>query len=138
MDGGADESTPAAALRAPVRIGPEPNETQAELRTDVGRSILSAYGLSPSLFEPTGDGSGQREAFRRMWASVFVPIVRAIASEIADKLDTPGASLELAELRASDAQGQARALSARAGAVKLLIEAGIDRDRALDLAGFGN
>ena len=135
-DGGVDESTPAAALRAPVRIGPEPTETQAELRTDVGRSILSCYGLSPALFEAAGDGSGQREAWRRAWASVFSPIARILAAEIADKLDTPGADLELSELRASDAQGQARALSARAGAVKLLIEAGIDRTRALELAGF--
>ena len=135
-DGGIDESTPASAVRAPSPVGPEPNETQAELRTDVGRSILSCYGLSPALFEAAGDGSGQREAWRRAWASVFSPIARGLAAEIADKLDTPGAELELSELRASDAQGQGRALSMRAVALTRLIEAGIERDRALELAGF--
>ena len=106
-DGGLDESSPASAARAPSPVGPAPNETQAELRTDVGRSILSCYGLSPALFE-SSDGAGQREAWRRAWASVFSPIARGMASEISVKLDTPGVELELAELRASDSQGQSR------------------------------
>ena len=136
-DGGLDESSPASAARAPSPVGPAPNETQAELRTDVGRSILSCYGLSPALFE-SSDGAGQREAWRRAWASVFSPIARGMASEISVKLDTPGVELELAELRASDSQGQSRALASRATAFKILTEAGLERSRALELAGFGD
>ena len=52
-------------VRAPARIGPEPNETQAELRTGTGRSIIAAFGLSPSMFESGSDGTAQRESFRR-------------------------------------------------------------------------
>ena len=133
-----DESDPAASSKPPAAVGPEPDESQVKLRTDTARSILTAYGLSPALFEAAGDGSGQREAWRRAWSSVFLPITHGMAAEIADKLDTPGAELELAELRASDAQGQGRALSMRATALTRLIEAGIERDRALELAGFDN
>ena len=133
-----DESDPAASSKPPAAVGPEPGEGQVTLRTDTARSILSAYGLSPALFEAAGDGSGQREGWRRAWASVFSPIVRAMSSELSVKLDTPGVELELAELRASDSQGQGRALSARAVAVKQLVEAGVDRARALELAGFGD
>ena len=132
------ETDSGTASKTPHTIGPNPGENQIDLRTDASRSILSCYGLSPALFEASGDGSGQREAFRRMWASVFVPIVRGMAAELAVKLDTPGLGLELAELRASDSQGQGRALSARAVAVKQLVEAGVDRARALELAGFGD
>ena len=133
-----DEADPAASSKPPAAVGPEPDAAQIDLRTDVSRSILSAYGLSPSLFEAAGDGSGQREAFRRMWSSVFVPITRCMAAELSEKLDTPGVDLELSELRAADSQGQGRALSARAVAVKQLVEAGVDRARALELAGFDN
>ena len=133
-----DELDPSGSTKQPAAIGPEPDAAQIDLRTDVSRSILSAYGLSPALFEAAGDGSGQREAWRRAWASVFSPIVRGMAAELSEKLDSPGVDLELAELRASDSQGQGRALSARAGAVKLLIEAGVDKARALQLAGFDN
>ena len=132
-----DESDSAASSKQPSAVGPEPDESQVKLRTDTARSILSAYGLSPALFEASGD-SGQREAWRRAWSSVFSPVVRCMAAEIAEKLDTPGADLELSELRASDAQGQGRALAMRATALTRLIEAGIERDRALELAGFDN
>ena len=132
-----NEADPAASIKTPASVGPEPDAAQIDLRTDVSRSILSCYGLSPALFEAAGDGSGQREAWRRAWSSCFLPIVRCMSFEIASKLDTPGADLELSELRASDAQGQGRALSARAVAVKQLVEAGVERvTGACELAGF--
>ena len=127
--------------RPPAAVGPEPDAIlKLRLRTESFKRRFCArgYGLSPSLFEAAGDGSGQREAFRRMWSSVFVPITRCMAAELSEKLDTPGVDLELSELRAADSQGQGRALSARAVAVKQLVEAGVDRARALELAGFDN
>ena len=72
-----------------------------------------------------------------MWSSTLLPCARLIADEISSKLDTPGSSLTLAELKASDAQGRGRALASRSMAVKNLIAAGIAPDRALELAEFG-
>ena len=117
-------------------LGPSPEETQITLRSETARSILSVYGVPPSLYESAGDGSGQREGFRRLWSSTLLPCARLIADEISSKLDTPGSSLTLSELAASDAQGRGRALASRATVVKNLVAVGIEPERALKLAGF--
>ena len=135
-EGSIDETTSRAASQPPHKIGPVPDEQQVALRTETSRAILSAYGLSPALFEAAGDGSGQREAWRRAWASVFLPITRCMASELAEKLDPPGVELALSELRASDSMGQGRAIASRALAVKHLTEAGVTVDVAREVVGI--
>lgn len=119
----------------PARTGPAPPEAFASLRTDVGHAVMSAYGVPPTLFHPTGDGAGQREAWRRFWLGTVAPIGRAVAAELRAKLD-PLAALEFGALRAADEDARSRAIARRAQALGTLIEAGVDRDRALELAGL--
>ena len=72
---------------APQKIGPAPEAAYEELRQHVGQDIAAAFGISPSLFSPAGDGSGQREAWRRFWAGTIAPIGELLEAEIRAKLD---------------------------------------------------
>ena len=72
---------------APQKLGPAPEAAYEELRQHVGQDIASAFGISPSLFNPAGDGSGQREAWRRFWAGTIAPIGSLLEAEIRAKLD---------------------------------------------------
>ena len=85
---------------APQKIGPAPEAAYEELRQHVGQDIASAFGISPSLFSPAGDGSGQREAWRRFWAGTIQPIGELLEAEIRAKLD-PEARISFPALRAS-------------------------------------
>lgn len=119
--------------REPIRIGPAPEQVLEALRTDAGRDILSAYGVPPALFEARGDGSGQREAWRRFWLGTVAPLAKMIEAECREKLD-PAASITLDALRAADVDANSRAVSRRAMAYKTLTEAGMDADEARRLA----
>ena len=119
----------------PQRIGPAPEAAYEELRQHVGQDIAAAFGISPSLFSPAGDGSGQREAWRRFWAGTIAPIGSLLEAEIRAKLD-PEARISFPALRASDEDGRSRAVARRANALKTLLEAGVERDTALRLAGL--
>ena len=66
----------------PQKIGPAPEAAYEELRQHVGQDIASAFGVPPSLFNPAGDGSGQREAWRRFWAGTIAPIGELLEAEI--------------------------------------------------------
>ena len=120
---------------APQKIGPAPEAAYEELRQHVGQDIASAFGISPSLFSPAGDGSGQREAWRRFWAGTIQPIGELLEAEIRAKLD-PEARISFPALRASDEDGRSRAVARRANALKTFLEAGLDREAALRLAGL--
>ena len=78
------------------------------LRTSVGRDILSACGVSPSLFQANADGTAQRESFRRFLHSSLTPLTRIVEEELTLKLETP-ITLDLSGLNAADIAGKARA-----------------------------
>ena len=61
---------------APQKIGPDPEAAYEQLRQHVGHDVAAAFGVPPSLFNPSGDGSGQREAFRRLWSSTIARSVQ--------------------------------------------------------------
>ena len=63
---------------------------------------FAACGLSPSLFTERGDGTAQREGWRRAVFGVISPLGRMVESEFRTKLDEPGLRLVWDELRASD------------------------------------
>ena len=120
----------------PSKMRPEPNDTLADaLRSQIGRDILGAFGIPPALFEARGDGSGQRESWRRYWLGTVAPLARMIEAECREKLD-PGATITLDALRASDEDGRSRAVARRAAAYKTLRDAGIDTTEARRLAGL--
>ena len=135
-EGSIDESTSRNATLAPHKIGPAPNETEADLRTDTGRSILAAFGLSPSLFESGSDGTSQRESFRRAFTTCLGPLALMCAEELTAKLETP-VTLTLGEIRAADEQGRARGLASRAAAFRIFVtDGGMNTEQARELAGL--
>ena len=75
-----------------------------------------------------GDGTGERESFRRWVATGLQPLADAVASEFQRVLETP-IKLDSAPLTAQDTQGRARAASA-------LLGAGVEVERALRLSGL--
>ena len=120
----------------PATYGPEPTEVMAALRSDTGRDIASAFGVSPALFAERGDGAGQREAWRRLWLGTIQPLAVQIQAEVRAKLEA-GATFHLDALRAGDEDGRSRAVMRRAAAFKTLVDTGMDRDEARQIAGLG-
>ena len=119
----------------PARLQPSPDTVTEALRTQTGRDIANAFGISPTLFNASGDGAGQREAWRRFWTGTIEPVGRMIQTELRAKLD-PAAMVGFEALRASDEDGRSRAVSRRAAAYKTFRDAGKDDAEAMRLAGL--
>ena len=91
------------------------------------KEVLAACGLSVALFNSSSD-SGAREAFRQGLHALIIPLGRLVSSELTAKL---GADVEIdfAALGAGDIVSRARAL-------KSMIGAGVDLEKALALSGL--
>lgn len=109
------------------RLGFNPPAAAVEAHAGAQRTILAACGVPVELVEAS-EGTGQREAWRRLLFGTVAPMARGIALELQAKLD-PGVSLTFPELRASDLAGRARAY-------KQLTEAGMKDADARELTGF--
>ena len=112
----------------PQRLGANPPATLATLRSDAAQAVLSACGVPVELVTP-GDGTGQREAWRRFLHGTVQPLAACVAGELAAKLDTPGLMLNFDKLFASDLSGRARAFQS-------LVGGGMDVNQAAGLAGL--
>ena len=110
------------------RIGANPPESMIGLRRDVQASILAACGCPGSLLERS-DGTLAREEMRRFLHSTISPVSRVVASEMAQKLDTPGLAFDFSALFASDLSGRARSFQSMVGG-------GMDVAKAAALAGL--
>ena len=132
---GAGMTQAPASRWQPQKMGADPSETLAMLRTRVGQEVMGAFGLDPILFEAGGDGSAKRESWRRAWLSVFAPIGRMIEAELRRKLDS-AAMVAFPALAAADEDGRSRAIARRAQAAKTLKELGLSNAEALRLAGI--
>ena len=117
------------------RYGPEPDQWQVAMANDSAASILSCCGISPALFAESGDGSGQREAWRRFWIASVAPLGATIERELQTKLD-PGATVTFDALRASDEDGRSRAAARRAAAWKIFRDGNLNDGEARRLAGL--
>ena len=113
----------------PQRIGADPPKSLPALRGDAAMAVLAACGVPPSLATDKAEGSGQRESWRRFCFGTVQPVARCVAEELAVKLDAPGLRLSFAALFASDLAGRARA-------VGTLVKAGMNLERAAELAGL--
>ena len=82
------------------------------LRTAVGRDVLAACGVPPTLLVANSDGTAQREAYRRFLHTSLRPLARIMEAELRLKLDAPDLILDLGELHASDTAGKARSFKA--------------------------
>ena len=112
----------------PKRIGASPPASLATLRSDAARAVLSACGVPVELVTP-GDGTGQREAWRRFLHGCVQPLASCVATELAAKLDTPSLAFSFDRLFASDLSGRARAFQSMVGG-------GMAVDQAAALAGL--
>ena len=112
----------------PKRIGANPPASLAALRSDAALAVLSACGVPVELVTP-GDGTGQREAWRRFLHGTVQPVAACVTAELAVKLDTPNFTLGFDTLFASDLSGRARAFQSMVGG-------GMAVDRAAALAGL--
>ena len=128
------EQSPASRYQ-PQRMGAHPAETVTALRTEVGREIVTAFGIPPALVVEGADGTAQRESWRRFWLGTVAPLARMVEYELRLKLDQ-NAVLTLDALAAADEDGRSRALARRAQAAKTLKDMGLGRDEALRLAGL--
>lgn len=117
------------AYRHIARFGANPPETVEGLRTETGRDILAACGLSSALFNQSADGTSRREAYRQALHIGIRPVVRLMTDELRRKLDAPDLSLDLTALHASDTAGRTRSF-------KQLVEAGVHPDDAAAQTGI--
>ena len=123
--------TPQTAPRSdykPMRIGADPPDTLRALRSEVGRAVLGCAGVPVELFEP-GQGTGQREAWRRFLFGSVAPVANIILEELRSKLEVPDLKFGFQELRASDLAGRARAFQS-------MVASGMDSAKAAGLAGL--
>lgn len=90
----------------PRRVGAEPPDVLARLRSDAALSVYSACGVPPSLVTLSADGTGQREAWRRFLHGSVSPVARIVERELRAKLDTPTLSLDFTALYAADVRGR--------------------------------
>ncbi len=112
----------------PKRIGANPPASLATLRSDAALAVLSACGVPVELVTP-GDGTGQREAWRRFLYGTVQPLAACVAAELGAKLDAPTLTLTFDKLFASDLSGRARAFQS-------LVGGGMSVDQAATLAGL--
>ena len=108
------------------RFGADIPESLVDLNSVVTREILGCCGVSPVLFDPKSSAAA-REAWRTLLFGTIAPLGKIVSAELSAKLFP--LSLEWQELRASDLQGRARS-------VKSLVDAGVEKDRALAMAGL--
>ena len=119
----------AGAYRHIARFGANPPETVEGLRTETGRDVLAACGLSAALFNQSADGTSRREAYRQALHIGIRPVVRLMVAELRAKLDAPSLDLDLGALHASDTAGRTRSF-------KQLVEAGVDPADAAEVTGI--
>ena len=111
----------------PARLGMNAPASTPTLRAQVATDVLEACGIPVAL--SAGNSAAAREGWRQFLFASVAPVARMIEGELADKLDTPGLSLDFSELQASDVQGRARAF-------KSLTDGGMEPSAAAKATGF--
>ena len=108
-----------------LRIGAEPPETLARLRTDTGRDILAACGVPGGLVGQS-DGTTLREQLRQFLHIGVNPVARQLSDIIAEKFDLGDFEMDFSAMMASDLSGRARSFQS-------LTKGGMDPEKALRL-----
>ena len=114
----------------PIRLGSNPPQSLIQLRRSVEDSILGAFGI-PAPLGPGGlsDGTAMREAIRRLWSTTIGPVAAMVAEELERVLERPVSLNHAQPAGAAD-------IAARARSVHVLVQAGVDKDRAMALVGW--
>ena len=111
----------------PRRIGANPPPVLPTLRADVFGAVLGACGVPVSLFTDA-DGTSQREAFRRFLTTGLEPLGELVATELAEKLETPVA-FDFTGTYAHDLAGRAQAFGK-------LVAGGMEIEQAVAVSGL--
>ena len=109
------------------RIGADPPDALVQLEERAATEIYAACGVPPALFA-VGEGTAQRESFRRFLHATVQPLAKLVAVELSRKLDGE-VSLSFDSLFAADLSGRARAFQS-------LVGGGMAVERAAGLAGL--
>ena len=82
------EGRAAAPMRdwQPVRLGANPPAALVELRQAVEVTVAAACGVPAVLVMATGDGTAQRESYRRWLHASVQPLARLVEAELGEKL----------------------------------------------------
>lgn len=128
---GWDEGRQAAGTREDFkasRLGPMlPEEMIQAYRDTLGR-VAEACGIPAALVDPSTDGTGAREAYRRFVMASVEPVAERLADEAAEKLEAD-VSFDFSGVWAHD-------LQSRAAAFQKLVAGGMDVERAARLSGI--
>ena len=125
MHPGADRNAPAGDWVA-RRIGADPPAAEVKLHSVASAEVMAACGVPSALFD--GEGTAQRESFRRFLHSTLQPLGRIVSGELSAKFDAP-ITLSFDALFAADLSGRARAFQS-------LVGGGMDPGKAAGLAGL--
>ena len=109
------------------RVGADPPAAMIALRSDLALELLAVCGIPQGL--DGGAEAARREAMRSFIHGAAGPMAEILAVEIAHKLDLPGFSFDFSDLARGDIMSRARAYGS-------LVGAGMDAQRAGELAGF--
>ena len=120
-------SAPQRDWRA-ARLGPQPPEALARVRSDAFASVLAATGTPAALFDAAADGTSRREAQRQYLHGTVRPLGKLLAAELSAKLEVP-ISLNFNQLYMHD-------LAGRAQAFQKLVAGGVPVREALETSGL--
>ena len=98
------------------RFGADPPEVLEALRTSVGRDVLNACGVPPSLMLDS-DGTSQRESWRRFVHGPVSALAAIVGGELAAKASP--VAFDFSRLYASDLVGRSQAYNRLVGEGKL-------------------
>jgi len=109
------------------RFGAMPDGNLVQLRMQADQAVFDACGVPRSLFSD-GDGTAQRESYRRFLHGTLSPLADLAAAELSEKLESD-IRLTFEGLYAADLAGRARAFQS-------LVKGGMDVAKAAALAGL--
>ena len=101
------------------RFGADPPEALVNLRHEAAQAVLMACGVPAEI---------SREAYRQLLHGRIAPLARLVEAELSAKLEEP-VSLNFDQLRAADIMSRARAWAS-------LVTAGMEKERATQIAGL--
>lgn len=109
------------------RLGAAPGAALVEQASLASREVFAACGVPLSLVDKA-EGTGQREAFRRLMHATIAPLAKIVSEELTAKFETD-ISLSFDQLFAADLAGRARAFQS-------LVGGGMEISKAAGLAGL--
>ena len=112
----------------PRRFGSDFPAGNVQLRRDVGADVVTAFGIPSGLYA-SSEGAAIRESWRQFGVAMD-GLGEIVAAEISEKLERP-VSLSFRKLASID-------VAARARAMGIAVQAGLDLNAALALAGLGD